>query len=600
MAHRPQPSLADYVALALSPALVMTLVGSLVFFLLEVCYGGRYEGRMQWILFSFVFGAVLIARISMTAGISERAPLYGIGLGLVVWLALAKFVEIPQGIPLARFSWVINLGLIALIWWAAHKLTRDCTYIDETVDASGAGLLQGGSEPGEVEAAANEEKAEQVQAGWLARYRDYREREKKRPHAPGKWIVYFSLAALPLFGLGQASIPTEEIASRTYAFWLMVVYVASGLGLLLTTSFLGLRRYLRQRKLSMPVSMTAVWLGIGGILIVVLLVGGALLPRPHAEYSMLRFTKIGAQEREASRSAPAAGEPGKGPGAGRHGSNEGEGNAAGQGKTSGGKSQAEGKSGTNGNGQGSSKGDGRNGTRAGNEPGRGQDQPAQPDTGEHSGRRAADRAADRVENQKSDADQTSGSETTDPGLSLPPMLQGLSKLLKGVIVFLVGAVILLIVLWLLLRHLANFTSWARRLLAVLDQLWRGLWGSRSTQPEVAASRHQAEAMPRPFASFRNPFAEGPSGSAVDLVRYSFEALEAWAWEQGLGRRGDDTPLEFAERIGVEAPLLTDDARRLASLYARAAYSRSRLPASAVALLQQFWRQLDSVAATPSR
>ena len=42
---------------------------------------------------------------------------------------------------------------------------------------------------------------------------------------------------------------------------------ASGLGLLLTTTLLGLRRYLRQRKLQMPGAMTGLWLGIGGALI---------------------------------------------------------------------------------------------------------------------------------------------------------------------------------------------------------------------------------------------------------------------------------------------------------------------------------------------
>ena len=37
----------------------------------------------------------------------------------------------------------------------------------------------------------------------------------------------------------------------------MVIYVGSGLGLLLTTSFLGLRLYLQRRRLRMPLAMTA-------------------------------------------------------------------------------------------------------------------------------------------------------------------------------------------------------------------------------------------------------------------------------------------------------------------------------------------------------
>jgi hypothetical protein len=113
-------------------------------------------------------------------------------------------------------------------------------------------------------------------SGWLDRYRLYRERRDKKPHTAGVWVVYFSLAALPLFGLGQALIPVTAGDRRTYVFWLMVIYVGSGLGLLLTTSYLGLRRYLRQRKLSVPVSLTAAWLVMGSLLIATMLLIGAL------------------------------------------------------------------------------------------------------------------------------------------------------------------------------------------------------------------------------------------------------------------------------------------------------------------------------------
>src|SRR5439155_15654807 len=138
---KPEQSLADYVTIALSPLLIMALVGSLVFFLLEILYVGQFPERMTWTLFFFIFGAVLIARISMEQGISERAGLYGIALGAVVYLALLSFVEYTPGTPLAAFGWAINLGLIGLIWWCAHRLTWDCTHIDDSVDASGKGVL---------------------------------------------------------------------------------------------------------------------------------------------------------------------------------------------------------------------------------------------------------------------------------------------------------------------------------------------------------------------------------------------------------------------------------------------------------------------------
>ena len=80
----------------------------------------------------------------------------------------------------------------------------------------------------------------------------------------------------------------------------MTVYVGSGLGLLLTTCFLGLRRYLRQRSLRMPVAMTGVWLAVGGVMVAAFLLVGALLPRPYAEYTLFDPAKLFAtKERQA-------------------------------------------------------------------------------------------------------------------------------------------------------------------------------------------------------------------------------------------------------------------------------------------------------------
>jgi hypothetical protein len=44
---KPRPTLADYIIIAISPALIMALVGSLVFFLLELFYQGQYQARLQ-------------------------------------------------------------------------------------------------------------------------------------------------------------------------------------------------------------------------------------------------------------------------------------------------------------------------------------------------------------------------------------------------------------------------------------------------------------------------------------------------------------------------------------------------------------------------
>ena len=76
--------------------------------------------------------------------------------------------------------------------------------------------------------------------------------EARRPHAPGVWLIYFTLASLPVFGLGQWFVPAVEEERRAWLFVYFLAYISSGMGLLLATSFLNLRRYLRQRKLKMP------------------------------------------------------------------------------------------------------------------------------------------------------------------------------------------------------------------------------------------------------------------------------------------------------------------------------------------------------------
>src|SRR5262249_4342998 len=146
--ERSEKSLADYVAIAISPALIMALVGSLVYFLLKVAYVGQFYCSLRWVIFFFVFGAALVQRVSMESDTADRAPLYGIALGALMWFALQRYVECPPDSAVGEWGWAINLGLIILIWWSAHRLTKDCTLIDDSVDASGAGLVQmpGGGE----------------------------------------------------------------------------------------------------------------------------------------------------------------------------------------------------------------------------------------------------------------------------------------------------------------------------------------------------------------------------------------------------------------------------------------------------------------------
>jgi hypothetical protein len=620
---KPQQTVADYVTIALTPLLIMALVGSLVFFLLEVLYVGQYSGRLQWTLFFFVFGMVLIARISIEQS-GARAALYGLGLGVAVWVALQAFVEFPEGNPLAAFSWAIDLGLMALIWWCAHRLTWDCTYIDDQVDASGKGVLQAAGldqEAGPAEDASDADTGEEqprpikgrsALLAWWDRYERYRQAQRRKPHTPGVWVVYFSLAALPLFGLGQALIPPEpeHEARRRYVFWLMVCYVGSGLGLLLTTSYLGLRRYLRQRKLQMPVAMTGMWLGLGAALILVLMIVGALIPRPYGEYQLTDFTPLGSKERTASKYAlktdssgkeqgrastdPAKdeqkGEPGSGtkPDKKEGGSSKSD---SSQGKSGQDKSNSSGQQGNQGK-QGGDRSQDQQGDKSGGK----KDQDGQ--QGGSGGRKSSDQSGKEGSSSKSQSADTRAPSTSG-AMGFLSRLGPVAQVLKWIVF---GILALAVVFFLLrsgLGFLANFTNWAKSLLA----WWQGLFG-RGKRPHEADAESEEEpgrrAQPRPFRYYTNPFLDGRAEqmSPTEVACYTFAALESWAWERDLGRQQEETPLEFSQRLGGEVPALEGDVRRVASLYARAAYGRGVLGAGALAPLRQFWQHLEAVAERP--
>jgi hypothetical protein len=634
-ADREAPTLADYAVTAISPVLIMLMVGSLVFFLVEVLYAGKYSGKLLYSLFFFVIGAVLVARISIQID-GARATLYGVGLGVVTFLAMMAYVEYPAGTPLRSVAWLVNLGLMGVVWWSAHKLTWDCTHIDEKREASGRGVLAAAgldadtrdsgseSESGsndktgparrESQTSANEpprgkkkkkkKRRESALWTWIERYKKYRAEQREKPHTPGVWVVYFSLAALPLFALGQSLVSPDDDARRRAIFLQMAVYVGSGLGLLVTTSLLGLRRYLRQRKAKIPAALTASWLGLGAALIAVFLVLGAFLPRPHSEVPWFGIARAGKSDREASRYAQSRDSAGKGEGTAGDVTSKGEGNASGKGgepgggkgeKGSGGKGQGKGSGGKDGKGGGSK---GKSGGESGE--GKNRDNSSEQGGKEESGRGGdTDREGDEA---KGESGQRSGSQSGSPPQGLASALEKVGGFLKWVVFAVIAFLVLAAVVLGVLKYLAPFTEWARNLLDAIRNWWASLFGGRAsrTREEAAAVAERGPVRPPPFSAFSNPFEDGTASGRepAELVVYTFAALDSWAWDRGHGRHATETPLEFAARLADEFPGRGAVIQQLAHLYARVAYSTAPLPANARATLEAVWDELVHGAAEP--
>jgi hypothetical protein len=371
--------------------------------------------------------------------------------------------------------------------------------------------------------------------------------------------------------------------------------------------------------------MTGAWLTLGGGLIVALLVLGAVLPRPQPEYPLVEIPGITSPERQASRFAFFGGKPGKGEGHrsaqkppdDKQDPNAPQGKRGEDGQKTDDKSAPEGKDGKKSDGQndGQNKRNGAQGDERG-KPGEEKDSKGRPtkDPRDKQDEKGGDRKQDEQpqsgpsQNQRNEQPQRNEAVQQTPSSnsplgSLSSLLAGLAPILKWIVFAVFALVVLFLVLRGGLRFLANFSDWAKGILDAFRSWWQALFGSlgeRSKGGEEEAVESAPGAPRKTFGSFRNPFLDGRAERLTPekLVRYSFEALEAWAWEHHLGRQPDETALEFAQRIGEEVPALEADARRLAGLYARVLYARGGLPASSPETVRQFWERLEAVAEQP--
>jgi len=578
MARRERLTTIDYLVIGLSPALIMTLVGSLVFFLLELFYDGQFALRLRYILSLFVFAAVLVGRISIEDG-RQRAALFSIPLAIATVTVIQRFADL----------WLLwSAILIAIVWWCADRLTWNCTAIDTSEDVVGEGLLQtmGFDQAGQVK---ESPEANQPQRPFWKRL--FMVDHTARTAAPGVWVVYFSLAALPIFGIGQRFIPASNLDSRQRAFSYLVVYLASGLGLLLATGLLGLRRYLRRRGIEMPARLAGVWIATGAALTAGLLILAMLLPRPSAEFAISQLPTFGSPtDLQPNRFAP----PGEGVesedkslGSGRGKSEVGED----------GKGDPQGPPASDSEGGKSAQGEGQDDSSGTDDGEKGDSAKADSESGESNEGEADEKAADERSDEnrnESKSNSSRRSSSVKPQDIVHTVQQGAGKMLK-LLFYLIAAVLILWALW---RYRHELWAGLLAFIAELRTIFASLFGGRKSV-DTDDGQRLVTAMPaeptRPFADFSNPFSSGMAENSrpEEVVQYTFEALEAWAREMGFPRDPEQTPAEFAQNVARNERAISREAQNVAGMYARVAYGEDSLEAESLELLKGFWRQVSA-------
>ena len=514
---RPDKTAADFLVIGVSPALIMVMVHSLCFFLADIFYRGEALGSVHWVLFWFILAVVLIARIGIEHD-AGRAMGYGLLLAVVTWIYLATIQP----------NVIFGAILLGLVWFTAHQLTVNCTLIDEDDDASGEGLLES------VKRAPTEKK-QPVQtretASALSGLRPaavmevLKQKKQKTGQIPGIWLIYYSLAALPIFGLGQTLLPAGDLAARHRGFVYLFCYLAAALGLLMATSFLGLRRYLRQRRLVMPGYIAFGWVQFGAVSAIIVLCLALLLPRPGSgeAWVVLRY-RIDSQIRQASQFAARFGP---------HGSGQG---------------------------------------RAGNQtsPDAQEQNPSAPpdQTSGNSGKGLGDQQS----NENGKQGQPGGSNGGNPGQHTPELSPSAAALYPWMKI-LFWIVIGLGVGWLLFRYRLVILAAFQSFWAALRSLMALLLGLK--KPEAKAPVVSKMARIQPFNRYKNPFLTGADRvwPAEQLIIYSYDALQSWALEQGAHRL-PQTPREFCRQVAAELPDAATELEQLAFLYGHVAYGGS--------------------------
>ncbi len=628
MTRNRAPTLADYLVIAISPALIMLLVGSLVFFLMTAFYDGAYDGRLRYIAALFVFAAVLIGRISISEG-TEYAAAFAVPLGIAVWLTLGRFTDASS---------LFILLILGITWWSAHKLTWDCTLLDEADEAVGEGLLkaagfdsdspavdQGDGNPRQESRANVTEppNKEDIDRPGIVRWWNQWVANRRRPHAPGVWIIYYALATLPLFGIGQWAIPGSDVVARRSAFHCLLVYVASALALMGATSFLGIRRYLRHRSLEMPIEMGVVWAGASALLILGILFFCTLLPRPAPEYSLTsnvgspdgnrahRFAWLRKDGAEDDRDDRAAGRGKQQPdgeletpspdsqdppddrsddskqeedGNSADETSDAQGGASESGDQPGDSNNDRSQSGNDGGSDdgnrdsGESKGDSK-GESKGDSKGESKESDQARDSRQDDGDGSP---SDSPPEQKNDSSGSTGG--NGPQSILQSLAAGLRSLTK-------------LVYWLVIVGAIVYFGWRHRsaILRAIVQFvadMKKLFGRNRDSQETADVEVTPSVSRKAFASFEDPFRSRKQLNDVDLVRYTFQALEAWAREHACPRHEAATPFEFAKRLAAKFPSMSATTSHLVQTYDRLAYAGSAVKSTiSREHIRQLWRQM---------
>jgi len=243
----------------ITPVCVFGMLASFTYFMSDLRAAILPEGVgfMQWTLFFFILAAVGLNRIR------RRQEEHGCS-----WVILSLLLAVVTLMALtarsgsvgaftgqrtsASLALLINLGVVALIWFGADRITGDCSLDGWTEESVAEGLLtaDGG-------------------------------RRRKRVKRPGLLIVILALPAAVFFGLARVVLPRAAAEVQSHAWAAAGAYLFFSLVLLALTSARLQRLYLTARKVNVTWKVMVTWIAAGMVIAALSLGLARALPKPN-------------------------------------------------------------------------------------------------------------------------------------------------------------------------------------------------------------------------------------------------------------------------------------------------------------------------------
>ncbi len=302
----------DYLVDVLTPMMIFVMVGSVIFFLLDVryVYTAVHDANLRFVALAFVMGVVALNRLIARDG-SDESVLYGFALaGAIGMYTFATTGAYDVGSVTRNFmnsspylATGFNMLIVAFIWWLTNRLMHECC-VDENRSAGDIGIMTGTARRFQ-RAIAREKTSDDslfvrktkdpvLSLNVVEAYdpTDWKEPAKKKSAGPvaankrlskrhpGVSIFYFSVPVLAIFAFGLRIVQHGGRPMILSGHLYMGIYVTAALMLLMLTSLGGLRQYFRIRYVQLPPMLGPFWVGLGVVMIAMVLLGAMRMPRP--------------------------------------------------------------------------------------------------------------------------------------------------------------------------------------------------------------------------------------------------------------------------------------------------------------------------------